>query len=108
MYRRVRLLKAATFFGALALSSYELMNMRKQWTYYDRFYPEATELQKTLSREAVMFKEHFYQTSSVEDKLRKLEDPSVRMIYSQMYQLPPQKYADPDNNVNAPDHKEHD
>ena len=56
----------------------------------------------------MMFKEHNYQTSSVEDKLRKLEDPNLRLIYSQMYQLPPQKYADPDNNVNAPDHKEHD
>jgi len=59
--------------------------MRKQWTYYDRFYPEATELQKTLSREAMMFKEQNYQLSSVEDKLKKLEDPNVRMIYSQMY-----------------------
>ena len=44
LYRRVRILKAATFLGAVALSSYELVNMRKQWTYYDRFYPEATEL----------------------------------------------------------------
>ena len=44
LYRRVRILKAATFFGAVALGSYELVNMRKQWTYYDRFYPEATEL----------------------------------------------------------------
>lgn len=85
LYRRVRILKAATFLGAVALSSYELINMRKQWTYYDRFYPEATELQKTLSREAMMFKEQNYQLSSVEDKLKKLEDPNVRMIYSQMY-----------------------
>ena len=57
LYRKVRVLKAATFFGALALSTYELLNLRKQWTYYDRFYPEPTELQKTLSREAMMFKE---------------------------------------------------
>lgn len=85
LYRRVRIFKAATFLGAVALSSYELINMRKQWTYYDRFYPEATELQKTLSREAMMFKEQNYQLSSVEDKLKKLEDPNVRMIYSQMY-----------------------
>ena len=108
LYRKVRSLKAATFLGAVAFGSYELLNMRKQWTYYDRFYPEPTELQKTLNREAMMFKEQNYQTSSVEDKLKKLEDPNLRLIYSQMYQLPPQKYADPDNNVNAPDHTEHD
>jgi len=33
----------------------------------------------------MMFKEQNYQLSSVEDKLKKLEDPNVRMIYSQMY-----------------------
>jgi hypothetical protein len=85
----VRAFKTITFAGALALGTYEMWSLRKQWTYYDRFYPEPTELQKTLLRDAMMFKERTYQASSIDEKLLKVEDPEVRLIYSQMYQLPP-------------------
>lgn len=57
LYQRVRVLKALTFWAALGLSVHEMWNVEKQWKYYDRFYPEATELQKSLFREAMMFKE---------------------------------------------------
>lgn len=85
----MRAFKTITFAGALALGTYEMWSLRKQWTYYDRFYPEPTELQKTLLRDAMMFKERTYQASSIDEKLLKVEDPEVRLIYSQMYQLPP-------------------
>ena len=52
--------------------------MRKQWIYYDRFYPEPTELQKTLTRDAMMFKESMYNESSVQEKMLKLENPETR------------------------------
>ena len=38
------MLKMLTFFGAVGMSTYELMGLKKKWTYYDRFYPEPTEL----------------------------------------------------------------
>ena len=44
MYRRVRFFKSVAFAGAMAASTYEYLNMRKKWTYYNQFYPEATEL----------------------------------------------------------------
>jgi hypothetical protein len=102
------MLKMLAFFGSIGMGSYEMILMRKQWTYYDRFYPEPTELQKTLFRDAMMFKESMYSETSVQDKLLKLESPEVRQMYSQMYQLPPQRYSDPDEqNINAPDHSQH-
>lgn len=107
MYKRVRIFKMMTFLGALTAGSYEYIKLRKQWTYYDKFYPEPTELQKTLYREAMMFKENKYVASSVEEKLAKVEDPDVQQMYSAMYQLPPQRDAAADEDVNAPSHKEH-
>jgi hypothetical protein len=107
MYKRVRIFKMATFLGALAAGSYEYVKLRKQWQYYDRFYPEPTELQKTLYREAMMFKENKFVATSIEEKLAKVEDPDVQQLYSAMYQLPPQRDAAADENVNSPSHKEH-
>ena len=78
IYKRVRLIKFVTFAGAMALGAFETLNMRKQWLYYDRFYPEATELQKNLYRDAMMFKEQNYQATSVQEKMLKVEDPEVR------------------------------
>ena len=78
--------------------------LTQQWTYYDRFYSEPTELQKTLLRDAMIFKEKAYQVTSIDQKLVKVEDPEIRLIYSQMYQLPPQRYPDADDNPNAPKH----
>lgn len=107
MYKRVRGFKMVTFVGAVSMASYELIQLRKKWNYYDKLYPEPTELQKTLYRDAMRFKEQKYEASSVEDRLKKLDDPRLQQVYSQMYQLPPQRYQDADDNPNPPVHKEH-
>ena len=107
MYRRVRGFKIASFTGAVLMGAFELSNLKKEHTYYDRFYPETTELQRTLLREAAMLKESQYTESSVDDKLKVLEDPKAQEVYRQFYQLAPQTFADRETNPNAPDHKEH-
>lgn len=106
-YKQIRMFKFVTFLGAAALGSYELIQLRKKWAYYDHFYPEPTELQKTLFREAMLFKEADHKVSSVQERMAVLEDPKARQIYSQMYSLPPQRYAEPDDDPNAAEHKQH-
>ena len=77
--------------------------------YYDRFYPEPTELQKTLHREALLYKELDYQESSVEEKMAAIEDPELRQKYKQMYMIKPQRYLEPEkaNDINAAEYQEH-
>ena len=60
LYKRVRLFKSTAMIGALSLSLWEYTNLRKKMTFYDRFYPEPTELQRKLALEAAMFKENAY------------------------------------------------
>ena len=105
LYKKVRILKSISLIGAFALGFREKLNLEYQWNYYNRFYPEPTELQKTLTREAQLFKETAYQPRSVED-LTKMDVDSQK-IYEQMYRLPPQSYPDPDENPNAPSHQNH-
>lgn len=69
--------KIISFFGAAAIGSYELIKMRKQWTFYDRFYPEPTELQKSLNRDALIYKEEAFNPETTEQKLAKLNDPKL-------------------------------
>ena len=61
LYKKVRVLKTLTFFGALGLATREKLDLEYQWQFFDRLYPEATELQKSLYRDAMMFKELQYQ-----------------------------------------------
>ena len=105
LYKKVRVLKAITLVGAFALGFREKLNLEYQWEYYNRFYPEPTELQKTLTREAQLFKESGYQPRSQED-LTKINLDSEK-IYEQMYRLSPQSYPDPDENPNASSHSNH-
>ena len=91
--------------SALGLGVFEKFALEKQWTYLNRLYPEPTELQKTLYREAMLYKEIDYQEKDQKDKLR--IDPTTKQIYTQMYQLPPQRYPDPDDNPNPPTIKTH-
>ena len=44
MYKQVRLFKCAAMMGACSLGLWEYTNLRKKMTFYDRFYPEPTEL----------------------------------------------------------------
>ena len=53
----------------------------------------------------MMFKEIDYQEKKPEEKL--LLDVNTRAIYEQMYQLPPQRYPDPDDDPNPPTIKNH-
>ena len=107
LYNRVRVLKTASLFGAVAFGSYETSKLNKQFTYYNRFYPEPTELQRTLARDAFIFRENPYQETSVEERALAVEDPKLRQVYSQMYALPPQRNWDAEEDVNAPEHQEH-
>jgi hypothetical protein len=86
-----------------------LTNLKKKWLYYDRFYPEPTQLQQKLKQEAMMFKESNYQESSIEEKLAKVEDYELRQKYKQMYMLKPQNYVETEraDDVNSEDHAEH-
>ncbi len=105
IYRKVRALKFVSLLGACALGFREKLQLEYQWQYYNRFYPEPTELQKTLTREALSFKESQYQAPSQEDRTRL--DVDTAKIYEQMYRLPPQSYPDPDENPNAPSVQNH-
>ena len=104
LYRKVRLLKAFSLLGALGLGFREKLRLEYVWQYYDRFYPEPTELQKTLTREALSFKENAYVAQPAE--IGKI-DPETQKIYEQMYRLPPQRIPDPDENPNAGVHQNH-
>jgi hypothetical protein len=44
LFRKVRALKVLTLVGALGLAVKEKLNLEYQWTFYNRFYPEPTEL----------------------------------------------------------------
>ena len=44
MYKKVRLFKSAAIIGACSLGLWEFSTLRKRLTFYNRFYPEPTEL----------------------------------------------------------------
>ena len=100
LYQKVRALKLLSFVGACALGFKEKLSLEYQWQFYDRFYPEATELQKTLTRDAQLFKEQGFQEPSIEER-RKMSLDQAK-IYEQMYRLPPSKIPDPDEDPNPP------
>ena len=43
--------------GSFAAIYMEKLSLEKKWDYYDKFYPEPTQLQRTLVEEAYMMKE---------------------------------------------------
>ena len=99
--------KSAAIIGAFSLGLWEYSNLRKKMLFYDRFYPEPTELQQKLAAEAQMFKEKAYQQKSIEDRMAAVEDPSKRLAYSQFYQLAPQNHSIAEEAFDAPDHQQH-
>jgi hypothetical protein len=64
LYRKVRFFKVLGFFGAVGFGSWEYVQMRHKWHYYNKFYPEPTELQKTLNRDAMIYKENSFKNVS--------------------------------------------
>ena len=105
LYNKVRILKAITFTAAFVLGVREKLNLEQQWTYYNRFYPEPTELQKSLTRDAEMFKLLQIQPKSLEEK--SVLDSETVQIYEQLYRLPPQTTPEPEEDVNPASIKPH-
>ena len=81
--------------------------MKQKWKYIDRLYPEPTQLQKTLEKEALQYKENKYTVSTISERMLKLEDPNSQTLYSQLYQLAPQQNIDEENDFNVAEYKEH-
>ena len=102
LYKKVRMFKTVTFFGALTLGAYEYVRLGKQWQHAERFYPEATQLQSTLRTEAMIAREHRPRIPTVEERMLELENPATREKYSQFYQIKPQRHMDGDKDINAP------
>ena len=99
--------KSAAFIGACSLGLWEFSSLRKKLTFYDRFYPEPTELQRKLNQEAMMFKERAYEGETVEERQKKVENPDKLLNYSQFYMLAPQNHPHLEEEFNAPDHQQH-
>ena len=105
-YYKLRALKTIALGGAMALCLWEYTNLQKKLTYYNRFYPEATELQKQLTREAQIFSENTIRNQSVEERLDVTKDPNAQTLYRQFYQLKPARHSQPDHEFqqNSADH----
>ena len=61
-----------SFMGASACMFNEKLTLEKKWRYYDRFYPEPTQLQKVLIAEAQIWKkldQQGFDELNVEDQL---------------------------------------
>ena len=99
--------KTVAMTSACILSLWEYSNLRKKMTFYDRFYPEQTELQRKLGEEALMFKEKAYKPETTEERMAKLADPEKVLKYAQFYMLAPQNHVLAEEEINAPDHEEH-
>ena len=56
-YRYYRYLKTFALIGATFCWFMEKSHLEKKWAYYNRYYPEPTQLQKSLSIEAQIAKE---------------------------------------------------
>ena len=54
----------------------------------------------------MMFKENNYKPVSTADRVKLTDDAKTQQMYAQMYQLAPQRYPDPDDDVNAGQIKE--
>ena len=71
-------MKVVSFMGAFGAIWIEKASLEKKWDYYDKFYPEPTQLQRSLVEEATMFKEREARNmpeESMEDK--KFIDPET-------------------------------
>ena len=107
LYRKVRFLKSASLLGAFAFGAYEMHKLQNKWTYYNRFYPEPTELQKAIDREAFMFKESAMADKTVEERMASMASPDAKNKYARFYSLGAQPFPEGEQDFNAAEHKEH-
>ena len=83
--------------GAFLCAWHERHMLKKKLTYYDRFYPEPTQLQRTLVQEAQIFKQR--QEAGFQERTdadRTFIDPETEKNYERMYRLPPSNSFEPD------------
>ena len=107
MYRKVRIFKSAAVIGACVFGSMELVKFQKQMTYLNRFYPEPTELQKSLEREAFSYKENEYKEKSIAERMAVVSDAEAIHSYQRFYSLGPQGFPEGEQDFNAAEHEEH-
>ena len=82
---------------------YERTQLEKKWRYFDRLYPEPTQLQKSLITEAEVYA--IREQQGIKERTlaeKSVLDPETRRTYAQLYQLPPMRTAEPDHDPNAP------
>ena len=82
--------------------------LKKKLTYYDRFYPEPTQLQRTLVQEAEVYKKR--QQMGLQDRTdedRTFIDPETLKNYERMYRLPPSTGYNPQKDPNPATIKSH-
>uniref|UniRef100_A0A7S3KSI7 Uncharacterized protein n=1 Tax=Euplotes crassus TaxID=5936 RepID=A0A7S3KSI7_EUPCR len=80
-FNRISKLKWLSVLGATGLGLYHLFELDKRLTYLNRIYPEKTEYQKNLSREAVLHK------LRGEQQGKKQFTAQETQIYKKMYSL---------------------
>ena len=108
LYRFVQRVKFFSVLGFMGLGFYETMMFEKKQKYYDRFYPEPTQLQRSLVTEAqVMLKREEMGLDDESAEERAYMDPRKQQTYSQFYQLAPQNHSIAEEAFNAPDHQQH-
>ena len=82
LYKYFRHLKIASLIGGFACVWHEKMQLEKKWTYYNRFYPEPTQLQRSLVSEAQIYKtreEKGLEEETLSEK--QILDPETSKIY---------------------------
>ena len=108
LFKYVRHLKCLTLIGSFACVWNEKLTLEKKWQFYDRFYPEPTQLQRALTTEAQIYVER--EARGMEDQTlqeKSYMDPATQKRYEQMYSLGPQKFPEGSYDVNAPGVKNH-
>ena len=78
---RIRQLKWLSALGATAFGLFHTFELDKRWEYLDRIYPEKTEYQKNLSREAELYK------LRGEQEEKKQFSTAETDVYKRMYSL---------------------
>ena len=95
---RVQKLKWLSLLGAVAAGLYETSELDKAWRYLNRYYPETSEYQKTLEREAKMAFQNRERVDLDEDNII---GSRSKYLYDQMYHLPLNPTMNPDQDPNS-------
>ena len=92
----LRQLKVMALLGSFGCVWYEKIALEKKWQFYNRFYPEPTQLQRSLVAETQVYLERDLmglKEATIEEKAHL--DPESQMKYEQMYSLGTQSFPEP-------------